>query len=242
MIWLASPSRMSVSSCSITDNITSMIPTPTNSMEDLAILLMSMFIAFFHAEKIYKAKRKMLVMKLAYIIPIIVVILMVALTGTGIHQINRALALAGIAVVGITFIVGPLPKYNKWFNKLKVHRRYLGVSGFLILLLHSIISMDLFFGWEIGEKFNPENFYFISAQFSTVAFLILLALTLTSTNYAMRLLGPNWKKLQTFGYVGFAASIVHFYLSQSGALNLVESLVFIFVMIVIIVRIISMRK
>ncbi|MBN1170244.1 hypothetical protein JXA56_04420 [Candidatus Micrarchaeota archaeon] len=181
-------------------------------------------------------------MKSAYLIPAIIVVLMILLNGTSPYQINRALALAGIAVVGITFIVGPLPKYFPWFNRIKVHRRYLGVSGFLILLIHSILSFQLFFGSDIGKLLNTENHRFLSAFSAVLAFLIFLALTLTSTNRAMRILGPNWKKLQTFGYVGFVLSIIHFHISMGGSFNLFELMLFAFAIAVVAVRIISMKK
>lgn len=167
------------------------------------------------------------------------------------HGLNRVFALSGLIIVGATFLIGPLSRYSKRINRLKIHRRYLGVAGFVVLLLHSAISFWLFYSLDLGLMFSPANPILAAALSGTIAFLIFLAMTLTSTNAAMRMMGRNWKLLQNTGYLAMALSMLHFAWSQLGlkgviATNIVAWIVFFFGLLVIAARLFvyfaSMRK
>ncbi len=167
------------------------------------------------------------------------------------HGLNRVFALSGLAIVGITFLIGPLAKYSKRINRLKIHRRFLGVAGFFVLLLHAILSFWLFYSLDLGLMFNPANPLLSAALSGTMCFLIYLAMTLTSTRGAMRMMGKNWKLLQNTGYIAMVFSMSHFAWTQLGlkgvlATNLVAWIVFFLGLAVIIARLLvyflSMRK
>jgi DMSO/TMAO reductase YedYZ heme-binding membrane subunit len=167
------------------------------------------------------------------------------------HGLNRVFALSGLLIVGITFLIGPLAKYSKSINRLKVHRRYLGVAGFVVLLMHAALSFWLFYSLDLGLMFSPANPILAAAVSGTMAFLIFLAMSLTSTTAAMRMMGRNWKLLQNTGYLAMALSMTHFALTQLGlkgviATNLVAWAIFIVGLLVIAARVFvyfaSMRK
>lgn len=167
------------------------------------------------------------------------------------HGLNRVFALSGLAIVGITFLIGPLSKYSKRINRLKIYRRFLGVSGFVVLLLHIIISFWQFYSFDLGLMLSPANPLLAAVVSGIMCFLIYLAMTLTSTNAAMRRMGRNWKLLQNTGYLAMVFSMTHFAWTQLGlrgivASNLVAWAVFIMGLAVILARvyvhILSMRK
>jgi sulfoxide reductase heme-binding subunit YedZ len=212
-----------------------------------------------YTEKIYKLNWVVLLeMKitlekvLVYTLPVwlSVIILLLSEQATP-HGLNRVFALAGLAIVGMTFLIGPLARYSKRINRLKIHRRYLGVAGFLVLLIHSIISFWLFYSLDLGIMFNPANPLLGAALSGTMCFLIFLAMTITSTKAAMRMMGRNWKLLQNTGYLAMVFSMSHFAWTQLGlkgviATNLVAWIVFFFGLAVIFARLFvyfaSMRK
>ncbi len=179
-----------------------------------------------------------------------VIILLLADRATP-HGLNRVFALSGLMIVGLTFIIGPLAKYSKRINRLKIHRRYLGVAGFVVLLLHSIISFWLFYSLDLTLMFNLANPLLSAALSGTMCFLIYLAMSITSTTAAMRMMGRNWKLLQNTGYLAMAFSMTHFAWTQLGlhgvlATNLIAWIVFFFGILVIAARLFvyfaSMRK
>ncbi len=182
-------------------------------------------------------------MKKAYAIPFIVLAVFVLLNGTSAFQLNRALALSGIFVLGITLLSGPLAKYVKRMNHVKIARRFLGVSSFALLAAHGLLSFVLFFDSDLSELFDPEGTFYIAVFFALGAIVILLALTATSFNRAMIIMGKNWKRLQNLAYLALALGLIHFFLTEFGRLNLMQGLVYIFLIIVILLRIsMSIRK
>ena len=189
---------------------------------------------------------------LVYTFPLWLTLIILLLTEQATpHGLNRVFALSGLAVVGVTFLIGPLAKYSKTINRLKIHRRYLGVAGFFILLLHSIISFWLFYSLDFGIMFSPSNPLLSAALSGTMCFLIYLAMTLTSTKSAMRMMGRNWKLLQNTGYLAMVFSMSHFAWTQLGlkgvlVTNLIAWIVFFLGLAVILARLfvyfLSMRK
>lgn len=121
----------------------------------------------------------------------------------------RGFALGGATLVGLSALVGPLavlfPKYNY-----VAHRRAIGVSGFVLIYLHFffIFSQRLKFSTEfIFNSLNP----FINGLFvGFLAYVPLVLLFLTSTDWATRKLGQrNWKNLHRLIYISFLLYILH---------------------------------
>jgi sulfoxide reductase heme-binding subunit YedZ len=180
---------------------------------------------------------------LVYLLPVLLTaaILLVAEKPTT-HGINRTLALSGLAILSITFLIGPLSMFSKRINRLKLYRKYLGLAGFAIIFLHAAISFWLFYSLDLNIAFNPASPLLSAALSGTAALLILLAMAVTSTQSAMRMMGRNWKLLQNTGYIAMVLSITHFAWSQLGlkgviATNMTAWIVFIIAVIVVVVRV-----
>lgn len=92
-------------------------------------------------------------------------------------------------------------------------RKPLGLYSFLYVFIHLGIfvfsygyfgqAIDWLFVWQEATQRRY-------ALVGSLAFLILLPLALTSTNWAMRKLGKNWKRLHRLVYVAAVLAIAHY--------------------------------
>lgn len=48
--------------------------------------------------------------------------------------------LLALFLLGITFVIGPLSLFSRYSNHLKIYRKYLGVTGFFVALLHATLA------------------------------------------------------------------------------------------------------
>lgn len=108
----------------------------------------------------------------------------------------------------ITLAVTPLRKITgqTWLIKL---RRMLGLFAFFYVCLHftTYIWFDQYFDWDAIVKDIPKR-PFITVGFA--AFLLLIPLTITSTNKMMKRLKRNWTKLHSLIYVIVVLGVLHF--------------------------------
>jgi sulfoxide reductase heme-binding subunit YedZ len=88
-------------------------------------------------------------------------------------------------------------------------RRALGVYAFLYAGLHlmTFVGLDYGFDWELlGPAILDQRYVIVGFS----AFLILLALAITSTKGWQRRLKKNWKRLHKLVYLASVLVIVHF--------------------------------
>ena len=88
------------------------------------------------------------------------------------------------------------------------HRRMLGLFALFYATIHLLVWMSflLVFRWQaIGEELIERPY--ITVGF--VAYMILLALGVTSPKSMVRRLGKNWKKLHRLIYVAGILAVVH---------------------------------
>lgn len=116
----------------------------------------------------------------------------------------------GLLIASLT--VTPIRRIFGW-NKIQKVRRMLGVWAFFYALSH--FSIYVIFD-QIGdvnailEDVLKRKFIFAGM----LAFTILLALAITSTNGMIRRLGRNWNRLHKLVYVAVIAAVVHFVWGQ----------------------------
>ncbi len=127
---------------------------------------------------------------------------------------NKIAGLAGIALSAITFLLGPFTKFwPKIFAKYISFRKYLGLSAFSLIIIHTIISILIFELTIEKVVASPKALGFYAAA---GAFLIFLAMTMSSSAKACRLLGYKaWKSVQVTGYISLLLSLVHFFILES---------------------------
>lgn len=133
-------------------------------------------------------------------------------SGGAVNPIEFALHSTGtwaLVCLLLTLTVTPLRQITG-DNSLIRYRRMLGLFSFFYAALHfSIwIGLDRFFDVASMLK-DIVRRPFITVGFS--AFVILLALALTSTNAAMRRLKRNWGRLHRLVYPAAILAVVHYW-------------------------------
>ncbi|WP_318440223.1 protein-methionine-sulfoxide reductase heme-binding subunit MsrQ [Photobacterium leiognathi] len=115
---------------------------------------------------------------------------------------------AALNTLFLTLLISPIARWGKQAALIKV-RRVLGLYSFFWALLHLTIyvSLDLGFDWAlIGEEIIQRPYLAIGA----VSWVILLLLTLTSTQKIQRKLGTRWQQLHNWVYVALLLSPIHY--------------------------------
>jgi len=110
---------------------------------------------------------------------------------------NKVIALAAIAMLSLTFLIGPIVRYfdllDNWLN----YRKEIGIVGGLLALLHVIVSYSF-----LPLKFPQSEFDMLSWEFSAgiVGTLLLILLFIISFKKAIDCLGGKcWWFLQRRG-------------------------------------------
>ena len=114
-----------------------------------------------------------------------------------------------LAFLMISLAVTPLRRLTGW-NPLIRFRRMLGLFAFFYALLHLLTWVVFYHFFEVATMLEDVA----ERPFITVgmaAFLMLLALALTSNAFSLRRLGRRWQTLHRLAYVAAAAAVVHFW-------------------------------
>jgi sulfoxide reductase heme-binding subunit YedZ len=150
----------------------------------------------------------------ASLIPLLVLIkdyLTNNLGGDPINEITLRTAHSAIIILFASLVCTPLFKVFGFRQAIKV-RRALGRYAFLYALLHFLNFLILDYGLDIRlvlETITNSLHLFLGS----LAFLILLALAITSNVKAMKFLGKNWKRLHRFVYLSGILVVIHYFLS-----------------------------
>jgi methionine sulfoxide reductase heme-binding subunit len=112
-------------------------------------------------------------------------------------EIAAWLLIVTLMITPVMLLVGPLP----W---LKARRRNLGVAS----CLYSALHLGL---WTMNAKLGDLIRSFIRIEILTgwIAMAIFVALALTSTDAAVRKMGPRWKALQRWIYAAAVLTLIH---------------------------------
>jgi len=112
---------------------------------------------------------------------------------------GRFLVISLIATpLGLLF---PKGKVSRWLIR---NRRFFGVAAFAYTLLHTI-----FYLLEETLAHVVDEFFRIGMITGWVALFIFIPLAATSTDAAIRSMGPNWKKLQRWVYLAAVMTLLH---------------------------------
>lgn len=134
-------------------------------------------------------------------------------------MIIRATATLALLLLHIILMIGPLCRLNPRFLPLLYNRRHLGVTMFLVALVHGVFSILQFH--SLGNKvalvslFTSNGNYaaFTAFPFQVLGFFALIILFLmaaTSHDFWLKNLSPKvWKTLHMLVYVAYALIIMH---------------------------------
>ena len=134
-----------------------------------------------------------------------------ALGGDPVEELIHFLGIGALRLLLLTLMVSPLAKLVK-VGQLNKLRRPLGLWCFAWASLHFSVwlSLDLRFAWLlIGEELVKRTYILLGFT----AWLILLALAITSVPKILRAMGKNWKKLHSLIYIAVVLACVHFWWS-----------------------------
>lgn len=133
------------------------------------------------------------------------------LGGDPVEAVLHFTGIGAINVLLLTLLVSPLAKTLKKSWLMQV-RRLLGIYAFIYALCHllSFLAFEVQFD---GELFVKEVLQRPYITIGLVAFILLLALTVTSFNAIKRKMGKKWQFLHNFVYLIAILSVIHFYWS-----------------------------
>ena len=116
---------------------------------------------------------------------------------------------AAIILLALSLAVTPLNFIFGWKQLIPL-RRPLGLYAFLYVSLHLLTFLILDYGLNLAWIWEAlfEKWY---ALLGFSAYLILLPLAVTSTKWAMRKMGKNWKRLHRWVYLGGILAIAHYF-------------------------------
>jgi sulfoxide reductase heme-binding subunit YedZ len=100
-------------------------------------------------------------------------------------------------------------------NLLKGMRKRLGLYAFFYTCVHLFIFFVLDYGldWNQLIQLIMQKLYLI---FGLVAFIILLAMAITSFQWWKKKLAKNWKRLHRLVYLAAILNVLHYALAQKG--------------------------
>lgn len=131
--------------------------------------------------------------------------------------------LAALNTLIISMLISPIARFTK--NGLLVRcRRVVGLYAFFWATLH----MLTYFTLDLTLNFTLLGQEIISRPYMTIGFVswvILLALTITSTAKIQRHMGAKWQRLHNLVYLALILSPIHFYWSAKS--ELVEPTIYI---------------
>jgi len=131
----------------------------------------------------------------------------------------RALGTLAIVLVHLILLIGPMARLTTLAAPLLYNRRHLGVTFFLIALLHGLIATGYYGGFGVH---NPASSVLASyADFRSVsgfpfevlgflALLIFFVMAATSHDFWLAALGPRfWKSLHMLVYAAYVLVMAH---------------------------------
>lgn len=113
-----------------------------------------------------------------------------------------------ITLLGLTLAVSTVQRRFRLSGLIR-NRRMLGLFTFFYATLHLVAVMTFILGWSwtvFLDEFQRRPYMAIGI----IAWLLLLPLAITSNRLAMKLLGPNWKRLHSLVYLIVGLSMAHF--------------------------------
>jgi len=142
--------------------------------------------------------------------------------GESIHPVQAVMRATGtLAFLLLTFIlcIGPLARITDRFKPFLYNRRHLGVTTFLIALIHAALVMMWYHGFSETNPFvslfisNPRYESLSGFPFEVLGFgalMIMFLMAATSHDFWNANLGPGvWKALHMGVYFAYALLIAH---------------------------------
>ena len=134
-----------------------------------------------------------------------------------------------LRLLWLTLCVTPIQKMTQW-RGMAQYRKLLGLYTFFYASLHVIVYLwlDQGLAWGAIATDIIESSYI---WFGVSAFVIVLALAITTPKVMVKRLGRNWKKLHRNIYIASIAVIIHYYWQLKG--NMAEPLFYLLILVLL---------
>ncbi|MDD4916089.1 MAG: sulfoxide reductase heme-binding subunit YedZ [Methylococcales bacterium] len=138
------------------------------------------------------------------------------LGGNPIQAIHIRLGDWTLRFLCLTLAVTPLQTVSRW-RGMSGYRQLLGLYTWFYATLHVLayVVADQGLQWRAIVVDIYQSPYI---WFGVLAYMIVLALGLTTSNWAKRRLGKNWKKLHRLIYPAGIAAVIHYFWQLKGNL------------------------
>lgn len=159
-------------------------------------------------------------------------------------EMVKTTGLLSLSLLSLTLFVGPLARLIPALDILKAHRKFWGITSFLLALTHVVLVFIFYFKFNLFKFIDLASPRSLSINTGILAMLFLLLVTLTSNPKALKNLNPKtWKAIQLTSYLALILALTHFYLLRQvdGTLifkGLLGQLTFGFALIALILRLI----
>lgn len=142
------------------------------------------------------------------------------LGGNPIQALHIRLGDWSLRFLYLTLAITPLQKVTQW-RGMADYRQMLGLYAFFYATLHLLVYVVVDHGlmWRVIGIDIVESSYI---WFGILAYSIVFGLALTSSKWAKKRMGKNWKKFHRFIYIAAIAAIIHYFWQLKG--NLAEPL------------------
>lgn len=146
------------------------------------------------------------------------------LTADPIQAATQRTGNTAIALLALSLACTPINTLTGFSAILKL-RRPLGLYAFLYAAIHLLIYVGWDYGFAWGLIFDTltEKRFILAGS---AAFVILLALALTSFKWSMRQMGKNWKRLHRLVYAAGGLVVLHYAWALKGDLLRLQGDVF----------------
>ncbi len=153
-------------------------------------------------------------------------------------ELEHSLGKIALIFLILTLSISPLSNLLS-INLIKL-RRPLGLLCFFYVVLHlsTWLFLDMQFRWpEIIRAISKQPYIILGM----LSFILLFPLAITSTNYAIKQLGPRWKKLHKLIYVSAIIAGAH-YLMVVKSWPLEPIIYFLIIILLLAVRWFKLKK
>lgn len=141
----------------------------------------------------------------------------------------RAFGTAAFTLLAVILAIGPLARLDRRFLPLLYNRRHLGVTAFLLALIHGVLSLVQFHAFgdlhPLVSVLVSNGRYESLAQFpfqplGLAALVILFLMAATSHDFWLtNLTAPVWKALHMLVYAAYGLVVLHVALGAIQAAN-----------------------
>ena len=123
------------------------------------------------------------------------------------EHLMKELGFYGACILWLTLAITPLKKLTG-IASFMAYRRLLGLWSFFYLTLHLLVFVVLWAGLNVAvllEEVSQRPYIIVG----TIAWLLLVPLTITSTRKARRSMGRRWQSLHRLVYIIAVLGLVH---------------------------------